>query len=654
MTDLFIVEAPGKIQKIQAILGDQFKVIASSGHIRDLPVRELGVDLDTFKAKYVTCKGKERTIKQIKALSKTARRVYIATDLDREGEAIAWHINHVANRSDCLRVRYQEISKAAIDKAIQQAGQIDINLFKAQEGRRILDRLVGYPVTSAIRQKHGSGSKLTAGRVQSVGVYLIIERENAISSFKPTNHFGAQLELANALHIEWDTKHYLKSNQIDSDYILDRDIAIAASQTPQVSVIDINKETKQVKPPSPLITSTLQQTAFAQFGYPAEDTMRAAQKLYEQGFITYHRTDSVYLSDDAINAIRDFAAKHNLPLPDRPWSRSSASDAQEAHEAIRPSDPSVGKLSSDASKIEQEIYSLVRQYAISSQLGAAKDNHEAIRFSSECQSFEYKANAKVEIEKGWRQFVQEVDEDADVENDDSLCMDSKLPPVTNGQQLKVIKSSVSDKITKAPKRYRENTLIKKLEKLKVGRPSTFASISATLRKRPYVAEKNKDWYPTLEAFDLHNMLNQEFSFYTPSYTRSCEESLDLIAKGKATQLDFLSKHQAMLKLEIETLNAKSITFATTRSSPATPQRACPKCSTDMHYIPARKNKYKAFFACPDKDSCGHTESEVIVERIVKGSCSKCAKGEMVLRKGKSAFYGCSNFPKCKHTENVDN
>ncbi len=512
--NLFIVESPGKIKKIQSFLGSDFKVEASVGHIRDLPLNDMGIEFDSWKIKYqLTDKGKG-VYSKLKALAERADRIYLATDLDREGEAIAWHLAVMLKipPDQIYRVKYNAITKDAIIKALSAPERLNINLVRAQEARRALDRLVGYTVSPSVSR--AVQMRLSAGRVQSIAVRLITDRFNDNKAFVSQDYYGANLKF-DGFTADWNTKPFHKPGE---SYNFDRNLAVSASQVGQVKVVSVESKESTKAPPAPFTTSTMQQVAVKVLGIDTDAVMKFAQELYEASAITYHRTDSVELAPEAIAEIRSYALNKGLPLPDKPNVFSAkAKNAQEAHEAIRPTHidtESVSGVSDGAAK----LYKLIHEQTLICQLKPAKLKKTTIMLQSVDGRFEYLAKGSIVLDKGFMVLAGAGD-------------DQILPSISEGSILNVIEGVVKDQKTKAPGLFDEVSLLKELERLGIGRPSTWAAIIKNIKARGYVAIDKKKFVPTETGQVLRKALDG-FGFMEYSFTSDIEEQMDAISNGQ--------------------------------------------------------------------------------------------------------------------------
>lgn len=545
---LMIVESPNKVKKISSILGSGWTVAASVGHIRDLPEHEAGVSAPDFRPKYqVTDQGKG-VVAKLKTLAARADSVYLATDPDREGEAIAWHIAEVLQLRNALRVTFNSITAKAITEALSYPRSIDLNLVRAQEARRVLDRLVGFtisPVLGHMLQEHAS-----AGRVQTPAVRLIVEREREISTFKPIHHFLARLHFDNGRWTAgWITKPFLN---MDEKYVLDEELARKAAAIKTLTVAKCEQKDVAKPPPPAFTTSTLLQAASAQLHLKPNQTAKLSQALFEQGLITYHRTDSQNLSEEAVAEIREYATQQKLPLPEEPRKWNSRQDAQEAHEAIRPTHFDIEQAG--ASVDEQALYDLIRKRALASQLADAVYSNAMLGLEGQFEgvTFHYSARASLLKVKGWRAvtFQDAVDENENQDEDHG-----NVPQHPIGTIVTADKGDVVAKVTEAPSRYSQAGLIKKLEKLGIGRPSTYASTITNIMARGYIEEHENQVHPADKALRAIDAMNGKFAFLQYDFTRDVEFQLDQVAHGKATYLDVVRNVDGQMQSELGRIGA---------------------------------------------------------------------------------------------------
>ena len=576
---LFIVESPGKTRKVEQYLGSGWTVKASFGHVRDLPEKEIGVEPPDFKPHYRVLAKQASRVAQLKQASQQADVIYLGTDPDREGEAIAWHLYMALGLKKLgkpvFRARFQEINSAAIRRAVEEAGPIQQALVSAQEARRVMDRLVGYLVSPQL------GFGLSAGRVQSPALRLIVEREEAIRAFQPINHVQVVAHVALPLpwSAQWDFSPFAKRDQA---YWLDRGVAEGVAVVTQLTIQSVEPSQFQRRPLPPFTTSTLQQAASAYLGLSPERTMQLAQALYESGAISYHRTDSPHLSDEAVRAIREYLSQAGQPLSLKPNQWAAKADAQEAHEAIRPVDLKQKHPSGDGTT--NKLYALIWRRTVASQMPNAVYDVLKVRCVGnvsvplgEQPLAEFQATGRVLVDKGWLAIIQEHEnEDRDPEN-------PPLPPLQVGE-VYPCRGEVLDKKTQPPKRYTEAGLIKKLESLGIGRPSTYASILATLKKREYVRIERRLLHPMPVGEQVIQRLRDSgFSFLRDDYTRTMESRLDDIARGQSQYLSVVRNGHGVLMDELSHLPAAprqaplARSTAKTQVSSLSGQEACGTC-----------------------------------------------------------------------------
>ena len=573
---LVIVESPAKARKISDYLGDEFIVEASVGHIRDLPQRAAdipkevkkfawskeGVDIENdFAPLYVINPDKKGKVSELKALMKEADELILATDEDREGEAIAWHLVEVLEpKIPVKRMVFNEITKEAIQKAVHETRDLDYHLIDAQETRRVLDRLYGYRLSPVLWKK--VMPRISAGRVQSVATRLIVERERERMAFISSSWWDltAKCELGfDARLLSVDDKKLAATNDFNEQgalkdknkdiLLLDEPSAKQLAETLKhvpLTVKSIEESPRTERPKPPFTTSTMQQDAGSRLGWGAQITMRIAQRLYENGYITYMRTDSVNLSAQAINAARNaakslYGADHVADAPRTYQGKSK--NAQEAHEAIRPAGDTFktpGELAPELSRDEFALYDLIWKRTVASQMADAKKMQQRVDFealTSDKKKATFRANGSVVIFAG---FLAAYDDVVDENNTDDEKTDRRLPVMSEGQKVKVSEILTEGHETKPPARYTEPTLVKKLEELGIGRPSTFASIIQTIQDRGYVMKRGRALVPTFLAFSVVGLLEQHFSkLIDYEFTASMEEDLDKIASGDAERIDWL-------------------------------------------------------------------------------------------------------------------
>lgn len=622
MTILVIVESPKKVETLQAYLGDDYKVAASGGHIRDLPDKPaegIGFTMPNYVPQYELLSRSSKTIAWLKKLAGQCDSILLATDPDREGEAIAWHLAQVLRISRPLRITFNEVTKTAVLDAIRAPRPIDMNLVAAQEARRSIDRLVGYQVSRPLGDAIGRRG-VSAGRVQSPAVALVVEREREIQSFVSRTHYETVLHFNGhdgAWRATWQFDSLLKGT--NETLWLDLTKAELVAKTKKVVVRRCEETDETEAPPAPFTTSTLQQAASVALDFNPETTMRLAQSLKDRGHITYHRTDNPNLTDEAIAEIRAYAAQHGLPIPQdfRRW--KSKKNAQEAHPAIQPTN--FAAESAGDTPEEQALYRLIRIRAIACQLADAQYAVRRVYLESTDHTgtlpFLFLATGRTLSVKGWRQLLTgptELDEDAE-----APIAANPVPHLAVSTGLEATKGECLTRKTQPPKRYSEATLIRALEQAGVGRPSTYATIMSGIKNHQYVTVEKKRLHATDLGFQIYDILKPNFSFMQLDYTCTLEEELDAMAQGKGRYLELVRKVDGDIQQELGRMP---------KSAPAPAQSASPPLTSGyaLSKQPRAKNR-----------------ATVI--------CLECGK-EMLRRERKSDrshFWGCSGFPDCKAT-----
>ena len=651
-TKLVIVESPAKAKTIGKYLGRGYTVTASMGHIRDLPASTLGIDVEHgYTPKYITIKGKNALVKDLKAEAKKAQTVYLATDPDREGEAISWHLANVLGLDPTApnRVTFDEITKKGVQEGMAHPRTIDMDLFNAQQARRALDRLVGYKLSPFLWHKVRRG--LSAGRVQSVAVRIIRDREIEIENFKPEEYWNIDANLKprqsgcafNArLTAQADGTKLVVKNKKQADAIL------AALDGKPYTVTRVDKGQRRRQPQPPFITSTLQQDASRALGFSATRTMRAAQRLYEGmevhgygqiGLITYMRTDSLRISDEAVTAAKEYIAdaygeQYICPYK-RTWKTKSATAAQDAHEAIRPSVPGLTpdevdkSISGDTAKLYRMIWS---RFMASQMSDCQQDTVSVTVYAGD---YRFKASGYTVTFDGFTVLYEEA-------TDEKEKKETSLPPLEQGQLLKLKELKSEQKFTQPPARYTEATLIKALEENGIGRPSTYAPIITTIIDRGYVEREQKKLKPTLLGRAVDGLMLEQFPHIVDvDFSAEMEKNLDKIESGKAdwhkTVDDFYQGFAASLEQAEKNMEGKKVKVPDEPSS-----EVCDLCGRPMVI---KVGKYGKFLACSGFPECRGTK------RLVKdtgGVCPKCGKGRMLERKSAKGriYYGCERYPDC--------
>lgn len=633
---LVIVESPVKSKTIARFLDKDYSVASSYGHIRDLPAKELGVDVkNNFEPKYVIPDKAKKRVAELKKQASKAKEIILAVDEDREGEAIAFHIAHILKLENPKRIVFHEITKKAIEDALKKPRGIDINLVNAQQARRILDRLVGYKLSPFLWKKVVRG--LSAGRVQSVAVRLICEREKEIEQFKPEEYWTISAFLAKqndkiefeAILAKKDDKPITKlgiKTKRESEKILN-DLEKA-----EYKIENIEKKETARNPLPPFRTSTVQQTAVNKLHFSAKQTMMLAQKLYEYGFITYHRTDSLNLSSQSQQAAAEFIQRN---LGKQYWPgfarnyRTKAKGAQEAHEAIRPAYPekTADMLKSKLDSRQYRLYDLIWQRFIASQMSPALFNSMAVEIKA--KNYTFKANGQTLKFDGFLKIYK------------TSFEENELPELEKNEILDLKKLSPDQHFTQPPARYSEAGLIKVLEKEGIGRPSTYAPILDTIQNRNYVEKnENKKFEPTHIGKTVNDLLVEHFpKIVNVEFTANMEKEFDEIAEGKDTYVktlqNFYEPFEKNLKEKEEKVEKTDLTEKT--------DKICPECKSP---IIIRWGRFGKFYACSNFPKCKHTENLPKPSLGIK--CPKCEQGELVEKttKKRKTFYGCPNWPDC--------
>lgn len=634
--NLLIVESPGKVKKIQSFLGQGWTVAASVGHVRDLPPREIGVVPPDFSPKYEPTERGADVLKRLAGLVKQADAVYLATDPDREGEAIAWHLKEALRLQNPRRVTYSEITESAVKKAIAAPRAVNMRLVAAQEARRVLDRLCGYMVSGPL--SNAAGQKLSAGRVQSPAVRLVVDREREIRNFKATTHFGAELSFPGNWTATW--KPALPEGQ---EYMLDKMQAEKAAAVRAVTVQACTESESRSAPPAPFTTSTLQQAASSALKFNPKATMQLAQRLYEQGAITYMRTDSPNLSAEAVAEARAYAQAQGWPLVDKPRTWKSKDGAQEAHEAIRP--VHIEQETAGETSEEQSLYKLIRLRVLAAQLADAVYAVRTVSLTGD--GMEYEAKGRTLTTPGWKTISAQADED----EGETAEPDNPVPALQINAAAQAADGRVITKTTKPPARFTEASLVRELEKRGIGRPSTYAAILDTIQTREYVKTEKRQLMPTPSGEAVVDGLSGRFSFIEFEFTRKMEDGLDGIAEGKHGYKAVISAAYGQLERELSAL-----------AQAAGPGRACPLCGKPLRRCSGTSKKTGQpydFFSCTGYPDCKHSENpDGSTGRPSSSSpqtpngppCPKC--GKPTVRKVKAGaydFYGCSGYPECKGT-----
>ena len=645
---LVIVESPSKAKTIKKYLGSSYDVIASQGHIIDLPASKIGVDVENgFKPEYKTMKGKAAILKKIKDDAKNAKKVFLATDPDREGEAIAWHLKNELKIKDDekCRIEFHEITEKAVKNAINSVRTIDLDLSSAQQARRVLDRIVGYKLSPVLWKKIKTG--LSAGRVQSVALKIIIDKEREIRNFVKEEYWNLNVKLIkNGVKNIIFAKFY---GSVDKKITLENEEqvkeVVSKIDDKEYKVIDVKKSEKKKNPPPPFTTSTLQQDASRKFGFSVKKTMMVAQKLYEEGLITYMRTDSTRISDDARTMAKEYITKEygeNYYL-NRFYKTSKS--AQDAHEAIRPT--SISKFFSVIAvlpKDEQKLLTLIFNRFLASQMEVAI--YDTTRVKIQVENYLFIANGStIKFDGFMKLYIESKDdkdktkkEDLDEANDQEDEDDNILPELNVGDILKQKELKFEQKFTEPPARYTEASLVKVLEEKGIGRPSTYAPTISTLMDRIYVEKENKYLVPTKLGEVVNEMLENNFKdIVDEKFTAEMENKLDDIAEGKNTYVKMLTEFYTPF---IENLNKVQDTIERVKLPEEETDIKCELCGRNMVI---KQGRFGKFLACPGYPECKNAKPIV---NSIDVPCPKCGSKVLIkkTKRGKP-FYVCENSPK---------
>ncbi len=688
---LVIVESPAKAKTINKYLGSSFEVKASMGHVRDLPSKGMNVDIENnFEPTYDITPGKKRTVNSLKSAAKNCDTLYLATDLDREGEAIAWHLAEILKmpEENTYRVVFNAITKNSIERAFSSPGKLDQDKVMAQQARRILDRIVGYQISPLLWKKVTRG--LSAGRVQSVAVKIIVDREKEIREFVPDEYWlipGVfSVDLEKDYTQEWskfiNTKdekdkgptiaeqnkwlaernafkadlYKVKGEKFSVDNQADAEKIFNALKGADFKISDLEVKTQTSRPSPPFITSTLQQAAANRLGFTAKRTMSVAQQLYEGidlgsmgilGLITYMRTDSTHLSPEALNDSRRYIKNNIGPeyLPEKANMYSSKKGAQQAHEAIRPTDPDLvpNELKTVLTDEQFKLYKLIWQRFIASQMMPAKYDVTAVQILAETAEGPcvYRTTGRVLVFDGYTRIWT------------TTSNDPTLPELKVDQAVKTVDIQAQQNFTKPPARYNEASLVKALEKEGIGRPSTYASIISTIQDRKYVEKIDRNFHAT----DLGEIVTDKLCEFFPklmdiNFTRHMEEQLDKIEEQHLDWISVLNEFYGPFKENLEHA-AETMKHAKAETTPS--EYKCPECGSEMVY---RFGKNGKFLSCSKYPDCKYAapcdrEGKMQEEKTTEHKCPNCGK-PMVQKFGRfGPFLGCSGYPECKTILNLD-
>lgn len=642
--NLVIVESPTKARTLSRFLGEDFSVEATMGHIKDLPKSKLGVDIEkNFKPTYKLLPKKEKGVKKIKKGAKKADIVLLATDPDREGEAIAEHVMEILedekiSKKKLKRIVFHEITKSAVNSSMDNPRRIDENLVDAQTARRVLDRLVGYKLSPLLWKKVRRG--LSAGRVQSVAVRLIVEKERGREAFDPEEYWDIFCDVKKLDKEKPFEIKLLKiagekaevGNEKESNKVVE-DLEKAKYKISEVSKKEVNK-----KPYSPFTTSTMTQTAARFYSWSAKKTMTIAQRLYEEGLITYHRTDSTNLSKQAVKGVRKYIKDEygDKYLPEKPRVyKTKSKTAQEAHEAIRPTDIKEKKVPDRLGSFKKDaatLYELIWKRFVACQMTNAIYDREKINVeATNGKVYLLRVSGKMLKFDGWRKVIPQ-----------SKKAEPLLPEVKEGEKLELVEVRPEQKFTQPPARYNEASLIKTLEKMGIGRPSTYAPIISTIQQRKYVEKEEGRFMPTNVGIAVNDFLVKNFEkVFDYSFTADMEDDLDGVADGKTKWQELIRDFWDPFEKKLDRVEEKAdrVKIKTEKLG-----KKCPKC--EKGELVVRIGKYGKFVSCSRFPDCDYTEK--YLEKIGM-KCPECEKGDVIVKKTKKgkSFYGCSRYPDCE-------
>ena len=665
---LIIVESPAKAKTIKKYLGAGFTVKASVGHVKDLPEHRLGIDIaHDFAPEYVPIQGKRKLLQELRAEAEKVERVYLAPDPDREGEAIAWHIASELHRTapdHIYRILLHEITKKGITEALQQPGRIDEHKVSAQQARRLLDRLVGYKISPLLWQKVQRG--LSAGRVQSVALRIVCEREQEIQAFQSQEYWTIDAAMAVADPPPFQARlHTISGQKVD---IATAEVAhsiVAELQAAHYTVAEVKKTTRRRHPAPPFTTSTLQQEAVRKLRFSTQRAMRIAQQLYEglalgdegeAGLITYMRTDSTRLADEAVQEARQYIHEHYGQdyVPSQPRRYRSQKAAQEAHEAIRPTSVlrTPDRVKPYLSAEQHALYTLIWNRLVASQMSSAVLDHTTVDITAKQYSF--RATGAVMRFPGFTALYEESLAESPKPDTDAGAHNRLLPPLVVGQEVQITSLEPNQHFTQPPPRFTEASLVSELEKLGIGRPSTYAAILGTLRERRYVEDKERRFIPTDLGTTVNGLLVESFpDLLNVQFTAQLEDKLDQIEEGKCDWVATLHAFYEPFVVELQQATRK---MRDVRKEVEETNEICDKCQRPMVI---RRGRFGRFMACSGYPECKNTRelstetpTQVPAAPSVEVTCEQCGKPMALKRSRYGEFLACTGYPKCKATKPV--
>src|SRR5438132_82926 len=677
---LIIVESPAKAKTIKKYLGAGFTVKASVGHVKDLPEHRLGIDIaHDFAPEYVPIKGKRKLVEELRTEAEKVERVYLAPDPDREGEAIAWHIAselHHTSPDHVYRILLHEITKKGITEALQQPGRIDEHKVSAQQARRLLDRLVGYKISPLLWQKVQRG--LSAGRVQSVALRIICEREQEIQAFQSQEYWTIDAAMAVAdpppfqarLHTISGKKADITTAEEAHHIVADLQGAhdpVDKLQAVRYTVAEVKKTTRRRNPAPPFTTSTLQQEAVRKLRFTTQRTMRVAQQLYEGlalgdegevGLITYMRTDSTRLADEAVQEARQYIHEHygKEYIPAQPRKYKSQKAAQEAHEAIRPTSVlrTPARVKPYLSPEQHTLYTLIWNRLVASQMSSAVLDHTTVDVTA--KQYIFRATGAVMRFPGFTALYEESLAETVKPDTDAGAQNRLLPPLVVGQEVQVTSLEPNQHFTQPPPRYTEASLVSELEKLGIGRPSTYASILGTLRERRYVEDKERRFIPTELGTTVNGLLVESFpDLLNVQSTAQLEDKLDQIEEGKC---DWVATLHAFYEPFVVELQQATRMMRDVRKEVEETNEVCDKCQRPMVI---RRGRFGRFMACSGSPECRNTRelststetpAQAPTAPSVEVTCEQCSRPMALKRSRYGEFLACTGYPTCKATKPV--
>ena len=666
---LLIVESPTKVNTLKKIVGKDFIIKASVGHLKDLPKKKLGVDVDNnFEPEYITIRGKGKILQELKTAAKKVDTIYLAPDPDREGEAIAHHIgNEVARftKGKIYRVMFNEITKKAVKEALANPTELNLDRVNAQQARRILDRLVGYKISPILWKKVHRG--LSAGRVQSVALRIVCEREREILAFESKEYWSITLDLEGSCKPKFQAKLF-KINDDKAEIVNKEEADKILKDLDGSSLVleSITKKERKRNPSAPFITSSLQQEASRKLNYSPKKTMMLAQKLYEGiklekkgtvGLITYMRTDSVRLSDQALEEVRNYIPERygKEYLPAKPNMYKSKKSAQEAHEAIRPTDVTLDPnfLKDHLEKDLFRLYQLIWSRFVSCQMVPAV--LDTTQFDIKSGNYLFRSNGSILKFAGFMKVYVESQDDDNAEKTETKDSDRILPALKKGENLNLLEISPEQHFTQPPARFTEAMLVKELEDKGVGRPSTYASIISVIKDRDYIQNEERRLKPVELGFMINDLLVENFpDIMTTAFTAKMEEQLDEVEDGKKQWRDVLQTFYTPFKKDLEEAEKKMKDF---KAEVEETDEVCEKCDKPMIIKWGRFGKFLACSAYPDCKNAKDikkpgTEGEPEASDEVEGDCDKC-KSPLIIKRGRfGKFIACSTYPDCKFTKPI--